>query len=181
MHILRLVIYFILCLLFIPTAKAQTEQIFIDRANKNCTIYKQKVDVYEEQLKEIDSTYKVAEQLYWHNKLTYKKAKNAFKSLKINYKAELLPFQQMTKSKDRKEAAFARQMIQTIKKRFEQNGREAAQVANMASREMVRAQKIMNRANDRRKSIFPRYKENLKELSKWEDRLQELLEKTELD
>jgi hypothetical protein len=120
-----------------------------------------------------DSLYSYGEYLYLTNSSAFKKAKAAFKSLKKNYKAEILPYKRQSKSRDSKQAAQARRMIQLIKTRFNENGRAAARAANNASREMQRAQKIMVRAKEKNAQLLPRFEQFQKQVSIWEKIIQD--------
>ena len=167
-------------LVFLQGLKAQTvdkdNQAKKEIAQKNFDSYKKTALIFDKQLNAIDSTYQAASQQYESSLNTFKKAKRAFKYLESNYKAELLPYQKKAKSKNRKEAMEARRMLQIIKTRFQDNGTKTAKIANDASREMLRAQKIMDRAVSRSELIIPRLKKTLEQIDKWEQILLQLEE-----
>lgn len=155
----------------IDSVEYQTKK---NAVQKQVESYKEKALIFYQQLASIDSIYQAGLELFKNNQNTFKKAKRAFKSLEINYKAQILPYQKITKSKDRKEASEARRMLQIIKTRFQDNGVQTAQVANDASREMVRAERIMERAKARSEILIPRYKKILDEMDRWEKILLEI-------
>jgi hypothetical protein len=148
-----------------------------DAAQKSYDNYKEKALVFDQQMHSIDSIYKAGLHLYETSENTFRRAKKAFKSMEINYKAQILPYQKKSTSKDRKEVSEARRMLQIIKTRFQANGRKTAEVANDASRNMLRAEKIMERAEARSELLIPRYKKILDEMDVWEKILLEMEER----
>lgn len=148
-----------------------------DAAQKSFDNYKEKALVYDKQMRSIDSIYQAGLDLYETSENTFTRAKKAFKSMEINYKAQILPYKKKSKSKDRKEVSEARRMLQIIKDRFQANGKETAKVANDASRDMLRAEKIMERAEARSELLIPRYKKILDEMDIWEKILLDMEEK----
>ena len=178
----RLVFSFLISFLLISSQglKAQIDSVAYQArkaaVQKQFENYQDRALVFDQQLASIDSMYQAGLQLFEKNQNTFKRAKNAFKSLEINYKAQILPYQRKIKSKDRKEAAEARRMLQIIKTRFQDNGVKTAKVANDASREIVRAERIMERAKARSELLIPRYKKILDEMDRWEKILLEMQE-----
>lgn len=151
-----------------------SDSIHLINAENKFASYEEKAFAFREQLTSIDSTYKAAEVLFNENEEKYKRAKNAFKSLEVNYKAQLLPYKKEAKSRDRIKASEAKKMIVLIKLRFQENGKEAANFANNANREMIRAQKIMERAKSRAEHLIPRLDKTLIEMDKWATIIAEL-------
>lgn len=143
-------------------------------AQKNFKNYQEKALLFEKQLNSIDSIYKAGHSLFETSETTFIRAKKAFKSMEINYKAQVLPYKKKAKSRDRKEATEARRKLQIIKARFQENGKETAQVANDASREMHRAEKMMERAQARIDLLIPRYKKIREEMEHWQNVLKEM-------
>lgn len=126
------------------------------------------------QLAKLDSLYAAENKNYQSNQNLYKKAKAAFKSLKLNYKSELAPYEKLSKSQNKKQAAEARKSIEMIKTRFRANGVQAAEAANQASREMVRAERSMQKTSEKQKQIIAQENATLIELKKWEQILKKL-------
>lgn len=150
------------------------DSILLISAKENFENYKVKAYTYREQLRSLDSSYKAGEALHAESEENYQRAKKAFKSLEINYKAQLLPYKKDARSRDRAKSAEARKTISLIKSRFQENGKEAAQYANDANREMTRALKIMERAKARADLIIPRLDKTLIEMDKWSALITEL-------
>ncbi|MBN2237240.1 MAG: hypothetical protein JW729_06745 [Bacteroidales bacterium] len=173
----------LISLLFVETSYSQAvdsiTQLQINKTQAFLEVYQSKFDAYLIEMHSIDSLYRHGDSLYTANLEIYNRAKNAFKSLKTNYKAQLLPYQKLSKSKNRKEALEARNMMQLIKIRFQDNGKEAANTANFATREMDRAQKMMNRAKQKRDLLLPRFNQTLDQLELYEVKLKDLKESLE--
>ncbi|HAG15720.1 MAG TPA: hypothetical protein DCG69_04235 [Bacteroidales bacterium] len=129
---------------------------------------------FKMQLAKLDSLYAVENRNYQSNLNLYKKAKSAFKSLKLNYKSELAPHEKLSKSQNKKQATDARKSIEMIKTRFRANGVQAAEAANQASREMVRTERSMQKTSDKQKQIIAQENATLIELKKWEQILKKL-------
>ncbi len=152
----------------IGSAQNNTDSLtLLSSAQKSYSLYKQKANFIKRQMDTNDSLYLYGEYLYLSNSAKFKKAKSAFKSLKKNYKAEILPYKRQLKSRDKKQSAKARRMLHLIKMRFNENGTAAANAANQASREMVRAQKIMTRAKEKNAQLLPRFNKFQEQVLSW--------------
>lgn len=137
------------------------------RAQNNFNTSRNRTQNLIQQLNSTDSTYKSGNELYRNSLKDYRKSKSAFKSLVANYKKQTAPYRSQLNSKDREKSTEARAMLKTIKDRYQDNGNAAADRANMASSEMVKAAKIMKRAKIKRRLILSRLNKSMEQVNKW--------------
>jgi len=139
----------------------------LKRAQDNFNVSRIRVQTLIEQLHSIDTLYKYGYTLYKSSLKDFRKSRSAFKKLESNYLSQIRPYKRPANAKDKNERDEAREMVRIIKARFQENGENTADRGNFASKEMVRAAKIMKRAKIRRRAILPRLNKEMEKVNKW--------------
>lgn len=164
--------YFIIVFLFLGLItyaqdSHNTFSVQLQRAQNNFVTSRMRAQALRQQLNSIDSLYKTGDSLYRKSLKDYRQSKNAFKSLKSEYKNQMQPLLKQANSKNKEKNLQARERMKVLKVKYQGKGNRAANEANMASAEMVRAKKMMQRSKMKRRLILPRLNKSEEQVHKW--------------